>query len=212
MFRALFVSLVFASFIFTTFASESVPMVKLTQLEVGNFWVWDISNKEGIHSREKYTVILKDQYKVTIEMSTAYSATDSFHVHHRFEVDFRACERAHQNPRVKIEFNVKLSRFVNNEWERPISMHGRVFEEKFNCNGHVHTKNWRYRTDFKELTALDGISRNVFKQTHKLDHSDQLNGWYSAEEGQLSGILLEKTFASGDESSYVSRLSQWEVN
>lgn len=193
-------------------ARERVPTVKHAQFEVGNFWIWDISGKETLHSKEKYTVVSKVGDLVLIEMSTAYHATDKFHLHHRFEVNLRSCERAHQDARVKVEFNIKLARNIEGKWERPITMHARAFEEKFNCNGHVHLKNWRYRTEFKDVTGADQVTRPAFKQEHKLDQADQLNGWYGLEEGNLAGVLLEKTFNEGTENEFISKLSSWEMD
>lgn len=186
--------------------AQSLPMVKKAQFKVGNFWVWDIGNEQGLFSREKYTVVAHRGSRLTIEMSTAYSAVDSFHLHHRFSVDLKKCEGAYPTPMSRRTFTIDLARFENGTWAAPYQMHSRAFEEKFNCNAHFYDSHPRYRTDIRRDEALE-----IFKQVNLIDPSDQINGWYALE-GPLAGIMVEKTFNEGSESEFLSRLSEWRVD
>ncbi len=187
------------------FAVE-IPMINKAQLKVGNYWVWDIGNDQGLFSREKYTVVAVSADKVTFEMSTAYGAQQEFHLHHQFRVDLADCARAYSMRNIVRRFSVDLTRFENNEWGPTYKMHSRAFEEKFNCNARFYEKHPRFRTEYKTIGA-----REAFKQRNTADLKDQLNGWYVLE-GELSGIMIEKTFNEGTESEFLSVLSEWNLN
>lgn len=186
--------------------AQNIPHISRAQFKVGNYWVWDIGNDQGLFSREKYTVVLVRGSRVTIEMSTAYEARDSFHLHHRFIVNLKDCKRAYPGPFSRKPFTIDLTRFENGMWGPTYKMHSRAFEEKFNCNAHHYENHSLYQTKFRHTANWE-----VFKQANLKDASDQLNGWYILS-GKLAGVLAEKTFNEGSESEFLSELSEWSMD
>lgn len=183
-----------------------VPLIQDSQFKVGNFWVWKIGNKEGIFSREKYTVTMKRGDLVEFEMSTAYGSQSLFHLHHRFTVKLKDCFLSYPNENIHRDFTIKLTRFEHGQWGQTYQMHARAFEEKFNCNGHDYQSHSRFQTQYRQFPNVLG-----FKQVNLKDPLDQLNGWY-AMSGELAGVMIEKTFNEGTESEFLSVLSEWRVD
>jgi hypothetical protein len=198
-------------------ASAELPMVSLQQLQPGSYFTWsyfDLANGGAPYSTERYEVLSQANSMVTIVMSTRldHKQERSFHLTHKFVVDFRKCLNAHKDARQKYNFLVDLypaladGIFAKDSIPSP----GLIFEEKFNCHPQER-KGWPdpFKTNYETAETPRG-QRNLFQQ--KRTPGDQIVGFYFLDDPELSGILYHKDFNPQALNHFEMKLVDWKLN
>lgn len=193
--------------------AATVPVIQEQQLQVGNTWTWTYYTEgdlQKIYSAEKYQVIEVQGPLKTFEISSRYNNQGDFRAHTRFQVNFRDCQKAYKHPSVKTAFFVKLYNLQDGRWsQEPIEAPSLIFEEKFNCNAGVYTKDPRYETRFAQFVNMWGAA-DFFQQWPKLPRS-QIRSYYFSNHPLLRAIAYIKDFNPGTKNYYQMVLTSWDM-
>jgi hypothetical protein len=174
------------SLLFLLAAASALPTVSFDFFRPGRAWTWEYRRADNgsLYSTETYSVVQRAGRQVLLEMSTSFPGQGVWRAHHRLLVNVDRCLAAYRNPVVKEPWSFRMffkdqsGRWI--ETEPPTTL---AFEEKFNCNPHMH--------DSREYLTVVREDAFMHKRWRTLEGS-----WFSLE-GSEAGVMAEKNFNHG---------------
>lgn len=171
---------------------EPLPVVNASWFTPGRSWTWDYFRTSGeLYSTETYTVVQRNGDEVWLEMSTQFPGGDRYSGHHLLQVPVNRCLAAYRNRFVVQPWSFRMFyRDSSGQWTRTEPPTTLAFEEKFNCNPHIHDSN-----EFLTIFRDDG-HEFMHKRWRTVEGS-----WFGPD-----AVLVEKNFSHGAGSeSFVMR-------
>ena len=180
-------------------AQFPLPTVQMADFQVGRSWTWDYTEDDGKpYSTERYTVIEVNGSTVLIEIASDYGGGQNLKPNTRLRADVAKCLAASLNPLQKKPWSMTMFSLGAGGWSEFEAPSTLAFEEKFNCDPHVHLNPADpVRT---ETSMIDGM--HVFQQ--KLLRGPG-SSWF-ADSGPESAVAVKKEFTADPSMTYQFKL------